>query len=307
MFTAPRPLALGLLVLLTAGCATFEGSPQPLTPEAAGKHMKEVEDVQSAIDKERDPAKQRAFRNNLVWAYIRAADDQYRLFLVSVNKSMKGSNFGLDLAGVLVSSAGAVVHGAANELSATAAALAGARGSINKELYFERTLPAIEAAMRANRLRVKTAIATHLLNDGVDRYPLQQALADLNDYQLAASLNAAIQEITTTSGNAADQAQRHYENATESCEPDAATGEVWGNINDAVMPLVEAAAKPASASRSTALKKLAAIYLLATGDTIAEATTSAEAEAQAATIVRAARKFCTKESADALLAQIAAL
>jgi hypothetical protein len=304
-----RIVAVMMAALSTAGCATFEGAPRPVTSAMAITHLEETADIQEAIDAAADdPDRQRAIRNNAVWAHIRAADDRYREFLISVNKSMKGSNFGLDLAGVLVSSAGAVANGAANELSAAAAALTGARGTINRELYFERTLPAIEAAMRGNRLRVKTQIATHLLNDDVARYPLQQALADLNDYQLAASLNAAIQEITTTSGNAADQAQQRYENAVESCGPTDEVAPFWGRLNDFVFTLAEAAGDQAPAAGSDAAKKmkaLAEVYQLVTGEATTDAATNTVATAQAEAIVVAARKFCTQESASALLTDIA--
>ncbi|MEA3063520.1 MAG: hypothetical protein QOJ94_3301 [Sphingomonadales bacterium] len=310
MIRATSLSAIVAAALSTAGCATFEGAPRPVTSTMANNHLTEGEAIQKQIDAaDGDPLKQRAIRNNAVWAYVRAADDQYRQFLASINKTVKGSNFGLDLAGVLVSSAGAVANGAANELSAAAAALTGARGSINRELYFEKTLPAIEAAMQANRLRVKTQIATHLINDDVARYPLQQALADLGDYELAASLNAAIQEITTTSGNAANQEQRRYENATESCEPTNDVAPLWGSINDVVMMLEEAAKggpAPAGSDRAKKLHALSVIHEMVTGNSVADAANEAEAEAQAKAIILSSQKFCTRASANALLADIAA-
>ncbi len=295
----------------TVGCASFEGMPRPATSAMAQTNMDDVAAVQAEIEAASgDPSLQRAIRNDSVWAHIRAADEQYRRFLISLNKTSKGTNLGLDVAGILVSSVGAVAKSAANELSAAAAGIAGTRGSINRELYFEKTIPAIEASMQANRLRIKTQIATHLINDDVARYPLQQALADLNDYQLAASLNAAIQEITTRSGIAADQAQQRYENAVESCAPTAEVSPLWGQLNDIIMPLADAAngAPPAAGSdRAKKLKRLAAIHEIVTGNAAVQATTQAEAEAQVLAIVGAASKFCTKDSASALLAQIAAI
>jgi hypothetical protein len=309
MAQGKRILGMVAAALSTSGCASFEGMPRPVTPTMAAAYLEGDKVAQELIDKETDSNKQRAIRNNVVWAHIRAADAQYRQFLVSLNKNMKGANFGLDLGGVLVSSIGAVAHGAANELSAAAAALSGARGSINRELYFEKTLPAIEAAMRGNRTRVKTQIATHLINDDVSRYSLQQALADLDDYQLAASLNAAIQEITTTTGVAADQAQQRYENATESCGPTAEVAPLWGRLNDFVFDLADAAnsATPGTDSeKAKKLEALAEVLQMVTGTAGTKATTEAEATAQAEAIIIAAKKYCTEPTASSLLVDITA-
>jgi hypothetical protein len=308
MLQRQKLMGVMAVALSTAGCASFEGTPRPISSAMAYSNIADVKSIQDQIDAASgDPVLQRAIRNNAVWAHIRAADEQYRQFLVSVNKSAKSTNLGLDVAGVLVSSVGAIAKGAANELSAAAAALAGTRGSINRELYFEKTIPAIEAAMQANRLRVKTKIATRLLNDDVARYPLQQALADLNDYQLAASLNAAIQDLTTASGIAVDQAQRRYDNAIESCGPTAEVAPLWADLNDIIMPLMEAAtgAPPVAGSdRAKKLAKLADIHEIVTGKAVAEATTPEEAEAQVLAIVSASKTFCTKDSASALIAEI---
>jgi hypothetical protein len=289
-------------------CASFEGMPQPVTPAMATEYLTQVAAIQKDIDAAVGEQRKREVRNNAVWAHIRAADAQYVRFVIALNRTGKGSNFGLDLAGVLASSAGAIANGAANELSAAAAALTGARGSINRELYFEKTLPAIESAMQANRIRVKTAIATRLIADNVDRYPLQQALADLNDYQLAPSLNVAIQEITKSAGVAADQAQRRYENAVESCGPSKDVGDNWGRLNDFVWGLADAAdGTPAEAGGDKAKKRkaLADVHGLMTGKVVSEAMTKTAAEAQIQEIVAAAQKYCTKTSSEQLLAEIA--
>jgi hypothetical protein len=72
--------------------------------------------------------------------------------------------------------AGAAVTKAA--LNSASSAVTGAEGAISKELYYQRTLPALITQMEANRTMVKASILKGIKQIDAD-YPLVQAYVDL--------------------------------------------------------------------------------------------------------------------------------
>ena len=158
-------------------------------------------------------------------------DARYLEFRAAISKEQKGGNFALDTAILGASALGAVVKGAANEFSAAAAALTGTRSSLNREVYFERTLPAIIKTMEASRIRVRAQIVQYLRADDIATYPLEQAFADITLYQLSTTIGGAIQEVTEAAGKAADAEIMKVENAIESCGPTDEIGAYWRRIN----------------------------------------------------------------------------
>jgi hypothetical protein len=93
--------------------------------------------------------------------------------------------------------------------------------------------------MEANRLRVKTGIMKNLQLP-VEAYSLEQAFSDLMSYQMAASLEGAIQSVAAEASSDAASAQRDYEKVTiafASCDADETTGNLWGRINAGIRSL----------------------------------------------------------------------
>jgi hypothetical protein len=263
--------------------------------------------VRQHIQDAEDEDDKRAIRNAAVAMYLDAADREYINFLISLGAGRKGVNLLLEGGTIALSSIGAVSNGSANEISAAVAALTGARGAIDRELYYQQTLPAIVGAMEANRLHIKTQIRTHLLNDDLTQYPVEQAWADLSEYRLAQSLDRAILQVTKNAAQAAEAQANRYENATQSCGPTSALEPFWGRINDFVFTLAKAAAggAPAGTEKDKKLKALAEVFQMVTGTAAEPATSEAAATAQAEAIVIAAEKYCTVPAATTLLADIA--
>lgn len=304
------PLLAG--ALLTSACASFEAMPRPVTEAMIREEFRD-DAVMARMSTLNDMEAKRELRNRAVNYRLGLADDQYAKFLVALGIDAKGSNLGLDLGVTALSSVGSVVTKGANEISAGVAALTGARGAINRELYYEKTLPAIISSINANRLRAKTEILRHLRNDNVVQYPFEQAVSDLKEYRLSAQLDLAITQITTESGQRQGAAVEEYRNATKSCGPNEEVGDYWGRLNDLVYGLAEDAfanGDPAAGSPQAAmLSDLATIDKImgaspaATGQS---ATTAAEANAQAGSIMAKAREYCTKEALESLFSRITA-
>lgn len=298
--------------LLTSACASFEAMPRPVTEAMIRAEFRD-EAVMAKMGTLTDMEAKRELRNRAISYRLGLADDQFADFLIALGIDAKGSNLGLDLGVTALSSVGSVANKGANEVSAGIAALTGARGAINRELYYEKTLPAIITSINANRLRAKTEILRHLRNDNVVQYPFEQAVADLKEYRLSAQIDLAITQITTESGQRQGAAVEEYRNATRSCGPNEEVGDYWGRLNDLVYGLAEdafAAGDPVAGSPEAGMladlatiDKIVAPSPSATGQS---ATTAADADAQARSIMTKSREFCTKEALESLFSRITA-
>ncbi len=81
-------------------------------------------------------------RNRVVASYLMAADAKYDQFRGDLSRNVKGGNVAFDLATLgLTGLALAPGRRLREDLAAGATVIGGARASLNRELYFEKTLP----------------------------------------------------------------------------------------------------------------------------------------------------------------------
>ncbi len=163
-------------------------------------------------DGERDGMSPQQWRNAVILVRMGAADARYQEFRINLSQEVRGANFGLESA-VLGLSGIATVSGeaTANALAAAVAALTGARAALNREVYFERTLPALIAGMEVSRLEIATRILSGLGRPTTE-YPLEVGLLDALAYERAASLDQAIQVVTAEAAREASEARQIYSN-----------------------------------------------------------------------------------------------
>lgn len=104
-----------------------------------------------------------------------------------------------------VGAVGATTGGLAvkSALNAASSAITGSQGIVNKELYFQKTVPALIAQMEAGRATVKKHIIAGLQQTDAS-YSLVQAYIDLEELKAAAGVPPAISAVTQT---ATDNAQ----------------------------------------------------------------------------------------------------
>lgn len=225
-----KRVATSCSLMLIAGCASFEGTPHPVAPtdvslSLAKSTIFSIEAAANVAKSAPDSGDNaRAYRDAFLAVQMGAIDAQYFRFRRDLTAQAKVANFALDL-GVLGLTSGGAIAGetAANALSAGGAALTGAKASLNKEVYFEKTLPAIVASMDARRLELKVAILAKMQKSIAD-YSLAQAIIDVSTYQLSASLDSAIEQITGDANAQKEEATRAYTNLVATCthpEPDA--------------------------------------------------------------------------------------
>ena len=194
------------LVFAIGGCASTSGFPE--RPEAA-------EDTKAALiekyflpktnilkDYEKTPKEEKkAYRNEVVYGRMAAIDIEYGLFKEAIYEEAVGSNLSIDILGITAGAAGAAVTGAAASrvLSSVSTVISGTGTAMNKNLYYEKTMPALLALMDARRAEVRADILDGLLLS-VAIYPLSRAIADLERYLHAGSIPGAISGVVKAAG-----------------------------------------------------------------------------------------------------------
>ncbi|MFN2473753.1 MAG: hypothetical protein ABR588_07550 [Sphingomicrobium sp.] len=147
-------------------------------------------------DKDRQGLSKLQYRNLVVALYLNAMDAQYASFRTRLSRQRKGGSLALGLTSLgLTTAVPLVATGVKDALSALATGATGTRAALDKELYFDQALPALLAAMEAERANTKAEILQHL-KQTVDNYPLDLAFAELNQYQMSATFERAIDKIT---------------------------------------------------------------------------------------------------------------
>ncbi len=197
--------------LLITSCASISGF-----PDRTGSVEVQLRDLRSkyfepgaakpggkiaAYNAATSPAKRKKLRNEIVYNRLLAYDLQFSIFQEALYKEGIVSNLSLDILGLGLGSAGGVVTDATTSriLSALSGGISGSRASINKNLYFEKTLPALLSLMIASRETIKAQIYQGLEQDDAT-YPLGRAFADLERYYLAGSIPGAIAAVTEVAG-----------------------------------------------------------------------------------------------------------
>lgn len=213
-----RCLSVLLFLSMLVGCASINGFPD--RPERVKAKLESLQkkfflpsvDVLEVYASKDTEAKKRNYRDQVVNGRLLALDMQYAVFKKDIYEQGITSNLVHDISGVAVGAAGAVVTAtdASRILSALSGGISGSRTSINKNLYYERTMPALLALMDAERKSVRADIMQGLTQD-TTRYPLGRALGDLERYLEAGSIPGAVATLTATAGETEAKAKTKLE------------------------------------------------------------------------------------------------
>jgi len=188
----------GLLSLpLLGACSTFSGAPPRLT----SVDVLTAEDPQykKALDDfylKTDETYRRNVRNQFVEARIAIIDQEYLKFRQSLYQDRIGVDLTADLGLLSLNALGAAVSSAAAKTTyaALSAALVGSKTSIDKNVYFERTLVAMLSQMDTLRNNKKIDLFKGLTQP-IANYPLSYAKAETDEYYLAGTIARAIQGV----------------------------------------------------------------------------------------------------------------
>lgn len=195
-------VALGAVGL--SGCTTMRGAPVNVLDEsntallaAPGKSLTTREEIIShyvGIDNE---DRKREFRNRVVDHYLGQIDKQYEKYSTRLFSEGIELALGFDAAIIGLASTASLFEEVADDLATVISGFAGLQSAINKNLYFDRTLPALIVTMDAQRTKTETEILSRK-NDKVADYSIEAAIRDLRRYQHAGTLMRAITKVTET-------------------------------------------------------------------------------------------------------------
>lgn len=192
--------------LLGFGCASIKAY-----PDRSVKVKDQLSALSWCFDEEKiknGPAGKEPtdWRNEVVNCKIRAIDLQFTSFEQSLSQENVGLNAVVDLAAVGLGAATAVVGSSATKsiLGAISGGLIGGKGIIDKDLFYSKTMPALLAQMEAQRKTQLVKIRTGLQSPA-NKYPLSEALIDVEEYYKAGSIPAAVQGIIEQAGAKAQE------------------------------------------------------------------------------------------------------
>ncbi|WP_027668325.1 hypothetical protein [Rhizobium leguminosarum] len=113
------------------------------------------------------------------------------------------------LASLSLSGAGTLVGSSAAKTALAAAdtGLKGAKSAYDTSILAEKTVQFLQKQMRTNRNRIKTAIIDKLAL-GIDRYPLELAMMDVEEYAAAGTVTAGLIGIDEQTSQALTASER---------------------------------------------------------------------------------------------------
>jgi hypothetical protein len=201
----PRHVALLLpiMALAMSGCAAITGMPEPL------KSTQEVMDAKICPSDQQLTAYYGAtvppgfsskanYRDYVIAGCVNALNAKYTDFKAKLQETAVSANLITDIMALGLSGAGAVTTGDGAKLfSEGATVVTGTGAAIDKDIFYQQTLPAVISAMEANRA---TALKTIIDREAADKtggtYGLADAVGDLNAYEAAGNIYRAISDLT---------------------------------------------------------------------------------------------------------------
>ena len=231
--------AVLLSTFLLGGCASLQGLPTPvleMTPTVnlvrasygpatvlrayAGQYCAGTSTgTPDPLKGERciDTASKRdAYRDEVLFSYLAAIDARYSNFITGMTSERKYGNSLLSITGLYTAALASVTSGVTATGFATASAFAqGSQGKLNKDLFYEQTLPALINMMDAERAKVRTQILKRLADDraGKVAYLLPEVLGDVARYEEAASVERAVAKLISQSALSLEKEEKKEDDA----------------------------------------------------------------------------------------------
>jgi hypothetical protein len=196
---------------LLIGCSPIRGYPHdPENTDATLDRLKPYFDgtKEDEYFNPANTAEDRArIRNQIVLTRIRGYDIEFAEFERKLYGDANAVSLGSDLIGLILGGFTATTGSAAakSALGAASIGILGANTAINRDLFYQKTVPALLAQMEADRLIAKAPIVAGLKQLDAN-YPLIQAYIDLDVYKNAGSIPGAINAINRDAGDAKDVA-----------------------------------------------------------------------------------------------------
>lgn len=223
-------LGPGAALSLT-GCSTLSGGPQPLLDEpqpvpsfsAACLTGDQKQSAQAVLAEfectevswlSNDNQALKIQRNNVVTLRLLMINRRYDAWERRLVNETREGNFGSTLALLGLSGVGSVIKQGATSrsLATSATVVTGAREGFNRDILLDRTIAILMTQMRASRAKVKETILKRL-GTPYEEWPIGLALADLEEYEHAGTVNSALMAVAENAAIAKQVNEDRAENA----------------------------------------------------------------------------------------------
>jgi hypothetical protein len=142
-----------------------------------------------------------ALRNEIIYGRVAAYDIQFTQFQQRLNRERLIPDATGDIAIAVMGGVGSAVASAATKTALLAATTAttGAKGAIDKDIFYSQTMSVLFAEMAANRATVLMNIDANTTRSDA-AYPLTRGLIDTTAYRDAGSIPGALAGISHDAG-----------------------------------------------------------------------------------------------------------
>jgi hypothetical protein len=259
--------------LMLAGCALFSdgGSPKPPFDENADlntllKNYNQAASLDSFFNAPPNdtPQSQADRRNRFITARLVLINIHYIQFIKGVTADRQLLDSATDILSLSLNLAGASVSSAATKtvLAAIAAGVTGSRAVVERDFYYDKTVPALVAQMNADRKQALIPILQGMKLP-IDQYSIANALDDINTYFNAGTFAAAItgiQSNATTQDKAAQKQIRDMSQIPPNAFDLSNAVEIWleKNTDESQVDRVKQALKDLGDKTDTSTMKMAA-------------------------------------------------
>jgi hypothetical protein len=200
-----RMLAVAMAGLI-AGCSAirYGGAPEPSFDvdkdlEQLAKQFEpaaSISEFYKVQDSEKDEIKVENARNKFITGRITMMNIRYIQFVRSLTseKELLDTAVALLTLGLNIAGASVAASSTKTVLAAISAGVIGSKEAIEKNYFFDKTIPALVSQMNAERKKALVPLligSKHTMAD----YPFAYAVTDLNDYYFAGTFAGAIQGI----------------------------------------------------------------------------------------------------------------
>ncbi|HYD23274.1 MAG TPA: hypothetical protein VEB68_00640 [Croceibacterium sp.] len=252
-----RAACAGALALALPGCATIRGAQDSLPelrPSAQAEPMKAaVRNFYSPHASDRGGLSPVAYRNSVIRDYSQRIEARYRDFVDQLYSGDRSSALAFDFLQLGIGAAtGLVEQSAVEELAVAATVTAGARATIDKRLFYDRTITALVTSMDAERTNIKAEIARKRRLSEFE-YTLDDAFDDLNLLADAGSLNRALSQINRNAETDREEARAAYNRSLGfACDATQEIIPLRQQVGDQLLAAYNAAQTPGDASAAAA-------------------------------------------------------
>lgn len=197
--------------VLLCGCNStyYGGAPEPsFDVDRDLKQLAEYFGDADSIKKYYDVKKQgvsndelKTARDEFITARLTMMNIRYIQFIRQSTSDKQLLDSSVEILGIGLNIAGVSFDSDATKtlLAGIAAGVSGSKATIDKNFYFEKTIPALIAAMNAQRKKALVHILKGM-QEGISNYPFEQAVTDLHNYYFAGTFIGAIQVIQADAG-----------------------------------------------------------------------------------------------------------